>query len=290
MSIKVLRGKGRISQMTFVTQVRRLYQGAILYPTRNVWDEATGKSKQVPTLEAQRLKELESDNVFDLITDKITKANDSMMNYITGVTAHHDWQLNRVVSDLLGDSDTLSLCHRSQQSKGIFVGSNASNPHMDKHITLYEYTGELDEPRMPYKKSLKNKILMRKDWAVKYLDWRNKNTKVIADYKTHLKWLRTKQEAGATKRQLLHTNNQLQTCVKAIDKCNATLDADITKYNAEQAWLAAMPKHLLKDRPAIVGLMRDPVVALNNHKQTKAKYEESARGLETKLSLMGMGA
>ena len=290
MSIKVLRGKGRISQMTFVTQVRRLYQGAILYPTRTVWDEATGKSKQVPTLDAQRLKELESDNVFDLITDKITKANESMMKYITGVAAHHDWQLNRVVNDLLGDSDTLNLSHWTQASKGIFVGSNASNPYVDKHITLYEYTGESGEPRMPYKKSLKTKILMRKDWAVKYLDWRNKNAKVIADYQTHLKWLRTKQEAGATKRQLAHANNHLQTCVEAIDKCNATLDADITKYNAEQAWVAGMPKHLLKDKPSILGLMRDPVATLNKQKQAKAKYEESVKGLETKLSLMGMGA
>ena len=286
MSIKVLRGQGRISQWTFAHQAKRLVEQAITRPTRNVWDNETNKTKQVPTLEADRLKELESDNAFDLISDMITEANDSMMSYITGATGQHNWQLNHRVDALVGDLHTLSLVTHAKHGS-VFVGTKSANPHSHNHITLYQYTGD-DEPRMPYRKSLRSKILFRKEWATKYSEWRNKSHGLINEYQAHINGLKSKHKVNSTKRQLRQAEDRIKTFTQAIDDCNATLDADITAYNAEQQWLAAMPKHLLKDKPHIIGLMNDPVPILKKYMGHKADTEESARRLRVELNLLGV--
>ena len=141
---------------------------------------------------------------------------------------------------------------------------------------------------MPYKKSLKSKILMRKEWAVKYLDWRSKNLVAISDYEAHVTGLKSKQKKHAIMRQLKHAEDKVKMNTDRVDNCNATLEADIIKYNGEQDWLAAMPKHLLSDKPHILGLMQDPVAMLKNWMRAKTGAEESLNRLRVELSLLGV--
>ena len=286
MSIKVLRGQGRISQWVFIKEVLSLYQRAVQYPTRNVWNADKNTTEQMPTQQAERLSELESDNFFDLVSDTITKANEGMMAYITGDNDRYDYQLNRAVSAMLGDKDSMNLVKLASSSP-VFVGTNTNHPWEDKNITMYQYTGDSENPRM-YKKSLKQKVLMTKDWAVKYLEWHSKNTQLIQSYNDHVEGLRAKQEVITIKRGLHHQKNKLIGLTQTTDDLESTLDADITKYNAEQTWLAGMPKHLLDDKPHILGLMSDPMVAIKNWRKAKAQCEVAIERFQTKLSLMGV--
>jgi hypothetical protein len=275
MSIQVLRGQGRISQWFFVKEVRQLYQRAVQYPTQNIWNAEANSHTTIPTQQAKRLSELESDNFFDLVSDKITKANEGMMDYITGDNNRFDYQLNRVINAMLGDEDSMNLVTLASSSP-VFVGTKTNDPYEDRNITLYQYTGDSETPRM-YKKSLKHKVLMTKDWAVKYLEWYSKNTQLIQSYNDHVKGLKAKQEVANLKRSLRHQKDKLIGYTQTTDDLASTLDDDITKYNAEQTWLARMPKHLLGDKPHILGLMNDPVVAIKNWRRAKNESEQAIR-------------
>tara|TARA_B100001094_G_scaffold332738_1_gene406141 strand:- start:4894 stop:5793 length:900 start_codon:yes stop_codon:yes gene_type:complete len=287
-----MRGVGNIEQWWWLVAARTLMNDAVLSPTKNQWCRDEGKYKSVTKKEAEDLQKLDTDNPYYLINGYIEKINTSIMERVTGVSGKSiDYNLLRKVEALVNIENTLPIILEAKNGSPVLLGSKVRHPNWDAHITAYKYTGDRpDRPLWQHLRSRKNTCKLTVDTAKNYYDWISKNRHVIASFREHHKAHLAQIDRQRQKYDLKNYSDQLISKTKNLREHTEALDENLRKYGLEQDWLAAIPKHLSKDMPHILGLARDPMVQVKHLTEQVEVLSNKINAIKTKLSLSGVVA
>jgi hypothetical protein len=198
-------------------------------------------------------------------------------NYLRSNDARSDGTENfalYAVEQVLTNPNLIALMKGAQYVPKLVVG-RVQSPNNSKHIGVYTLKSlpaatkfEVKRRDFGNKKSWMTSIFIDSQLALDFLAFSTKYAVLIAEVSLKLKRSKILADYQRNKRDLEYAEVALERRQKSYDEWLTTYDADLLKWQTQEAWLKTMPDHLSSHevgrymRHTQGAVERDPVVSV----------------------------